>query len=45
MIKQYAFKSAPYPTSVDLVKALRAEAGPENQQLITDLFERITLTT
>ena len=37
------FKGAPYPTSVSLVQALRAEAGPEHQTLITDLFERITL--
>ena len=43
LLAQYAFKGAPYPRSQDLVDALRAEAGPEHQQLITDLFERITL--
>ncbi|MGH6966328.1 MAG: ABC transporter permease/M1 family aminopeptidase [Phenylobacterium sp.] len=43
LLAQYAFKGAPYPRSQDLVDALRAEAGPENQQLITDLFEKITL--
>jgi hypothetical protein len=43
LINQYAFKGAPYPTSLDLIAALRAEAGPEYQQLITDLFHRITL--
>jgi aminopeptidase N len=45
LLAQYAFKGAPYPRSQDLVDALRAEAGadPAAQQLITDLFERITL--
>jgi aminopeptidase N len=43
LLSQYAFKGAPYPRSQDLVDALRAEAGPEHQQLITDLFEKITL--
>jgi len=43
LLAQYAFKGAPYPRSQDLVDALRAEAGPENQQLITDLFEKITV--
>jgi len=45
LLAQYAFKGAPYPRSTDLVAALRAEAGndPAAQQLITDLFEKITL--
>ncbi|MDZ4369863.1 MAG: M1 family aminopeptidase [Phenylobacterium sp.] len=45
VIAQYAFKSAPYPRSQDLIDALRAQAGadPVAQQLITDLFEKITL--
>jgi ABC-2 type transport system permease protein len=43
LLPQYAFKGAPYPRSQDLVDALRAEAGPEHQQLITDLFEKITV--
>jgi aminopeptidase N len=43
MVERHAFRSAPYPRSVDLVAALRAEAGPQHQALITDLFERITL--
>jgi len=43
VIARYAFKAAPYPTSRDLIAALRAEAGPGQQALITDLFERITL--
>jgi ABC-type transport system involved in multi-copper enzyme maturation permease subunit len=40
-LKQYSFQTSPCPTSRDLVNALRAEAGPEYQELITDLFERI----
>lgn len=43
LIHDYAFKGPPYPTSRDLTQRLRAEAGPEHQQLITDLFENITL--
>ena len=44
LLDRYRFKGAPYPRSLDLVEALRAEATtPEEQALITDLFERITL--
>jgi aminopeptidase N len=43
LLATYAFKAAPYPTSRDLIQRLRAEAGPEHQQLITDLFEKITM--
>jgi len=40
----YRFTTAPYPRSVDLIRLLRAEARtPEQQALITDLFERIAL--
>ncbi len=43
MIERYAFKAAPYPNTRDFLTILRAEAGPENDALITDLFEKITL--
>jgi aminopeptidase N len=43
MLARYAFKGAPYPTALDLVAALRAQAPPDKQDLITDLFEKITL--
>ena len=43
LLAQYAFKPAPYPSSSDFVRMLREEAGPQHQDLITDLFERITL--
>ena len=42
-LNDYSFQTSPCPNSRDLVNALRAEAGPEYQQLITDLFERIVL--
>jgi aminopeptidase N len=43
MLKQYAFKGAPYPTADDLVAAFKAEAPADKQGLIDDLFEKITL--
>jgi hypothetical protein len=43
LIHDYAFTGPPYPTSRDLIDRLRKEAGPEHQDLITDLFEKITL--
>ncbi|HEX6095487.1 MAG TPA: M1 family aminopeptidase [Thermoanaerobaculia bacterium] len=44
MLARYKFKGAPYPRTLDLIAALRAEAKtPEDQALITDLWERITL--
>jgi ABC-2 type transport system permease protein len=35
------YQQPPYTTSVELVDFLRAEARPEQQALITDLFEKI----
>ena len=45
LLKDYAFKPAPYPISTDFLTDLREEAGPDpvKQQLITDLFQNITL--
>jgi len=43
LIAEFAFKPAPYANPKDLIKRFRAVAGPEHQQLITDLFEKITL--
>ncbi len=43
LLAKYAFKGAPYPKSTDLIDALRAQASPADQALITDLFEKITL--
>lgn len=43
LIRKYAYAPAPYPTSYDLVDALREETPPDLQYLIKDLFEDITL--
>jgi ABC-2 type transport system permease protein len=44
MLARYKWKGAPYPRTLELIAALRAEAKtPEDQALITDLFERVTL--
>jgi hypothetical protein len=44
VLNKYKFKGAPYPRSLDVIQALRAEAKtPEDQALITDLFERIAI--
>ncbi|MFL6843984.1 MAG: M1 family aminopeptidase [Allosphingosinicella sp.] len=44
ILDKYKFKGAPYPRSIELVDLFRKEAKtPEDQALITDLFERITL--
>lgn len=43
LLAEYAFKPAPYPSSKDFVRILREEAGPNYAQIITDLFEKITL--
>ena len=43
-IRRHRFGGAPYPRSLDLIQLFRAQARtPEQQQLITDLFERITV--
>jgi len=43
LVRDFAFRSAPYPSSADFVRILREEAGPAHDGLITDLFEKITL--
>ncbi|MDT9598607.1 ABC transporter permease/M1 family aminopeptidase [Sphingosinicella rhizophila] len=43
LIDRFGARNPPYPTSLDLIAALRAEAKPEQQRMITDLFEKITL--
>ena len=43
-IQTWKFKGAPYHRSLDLIAEFRKEAKtPEDQALITDLFERITI--
>jgi aminopeptidase N len=43
LLRQYAFKPAPYPNTLDFLRILRGLAGPTHDALITDLFEKITL--
>jgi hypothetical protein len=44
LIKNHAYRYDPYTTSLDLIGYLREEATTQEQQdLITDLFERIVL--
>ncbi|MEE4212823.1 MAG: M1 family aminopeptidase [Parvularcula sp.] len=43
MLEEWAYQSDPYPRSTDFLAILREEAGPEADDLITDLFERIVL--
>jgi ABC-2 type transport system permease protein len=43
LLKAHAFKPAPYPNTLDFLRLLRAEAGPQHDALITDLFEKITI--
>jgi aminopeptidase N len=43
LVKEYAFKPAPYPNTRDFLRLLRSAAGPAYDALITDLFENITL--
>ena len=43
LIDQFAYSEPPYPTSLDLIAALRAQTPIDKQYLLEDLFERITL--
>ena len=43
LIEKFAYKSAPYPTSADLMDALKEQTPEEYQYLYGDLFEEITL--
>jgi hypothetical protein len=42
-LDRFGMQGPPYPTSLDLVTELRAVAGPEYQDFITDQWERIML--
>ena len=41
-LQDKGYQQPPYATSAELVQYIREEAGPEHQQLITDLFEKIS---
>ncbi|HYI11086.1 MAG TPA: M1 family aminopeptidase [Thermoanaerobaculia bacterium] len=42
-VRDHAFDEPPYTTATEMVEYFRAEAPPEHQETITDLFQRITL--
>jgi ABC-2 type transport system permease protein len=44
MVKDYAFKGPPYPTTIDLVGYLRSVTPPEFRYLFEDWFETITVS-
>jgi len=43
LVAEFQYRSDPYPTTLDFLRILREEAGPEWDSLITDFFERIVL--
>jgi ABC-2 type transport system permease protein len=43
LVREHGLKTNPYTTAMDFIRLLRKEVGKEHQQLVTDLFERITL--
>ena len=43
LVDKFGYAHPPYPTSVDLVEALRAQTPDEYQSVIDDLFEKIVL--
>jgi aminopeptidase N len=43
LVKDFGFKGAPYPTSLDMVNDLRQVTPPEFQYLYEDWFENITI--
>lgn len=43
LIEERAYSTHPYATTLDFLRILREEAGPEHEQMIHDFFERIVL--
>jgi ABC-2 type transport system permease protein len=43
LVREHGLKTSPYTTAADFMRLLRRAVGKEHQQLVTDLFERITL--
>jgi ABC-2 type transport system permease protein len=43
LIAERAYSTTPYATTLDFLRLLREEAGPEHEQMIHDFFERIVL--
>ncbi len=43
LVNRFAYKDPPYPTSLDLLAAIRDQTPDDKQYLLNDLFEQITL--
>jgi ABC-2 type transport system permease protein len=43
LLQTFGYADPPYPTSIDLIDALKQEISPDMHYLITDLFEQVTL--
>ncbi|MHA6287579.1 ABC transporter permease/M1 family aminopeptidase [Maricaulis sp. CAU 1757] len=43
LLEDRAYSTDPYATTLDFLRILREEAGPEHEQMIHDFFERIVL--
>lgn len=43
MVDRFGYADGPYPTSVDLIEAIRKQTPPEHYGLLADLFDNITL--
>ena len=43
LVDKFAYQPGPYPTSLDLIDALREQMEPEYHYLLSDLFESIIL--
>lgn len=43
LVQKFAYAEPPYPTSLELIAALRKQVPEEQQYLLVDLFERIVL--
>lgn len=42
LVDRFAYRDSPYPTSIDLINALREQTPPEHQDPLTELFDQIT---
>ena len=43
LVERFAYKDPPYPTSLELIDALKKQTPADRQYLLNDLFEQITL--
>jgi aminopeptidase N len=43
LLAAYSYRGHPYPTTLDFLNVLRQETGHKYDQVITDLFDKITL--